>query len=338
MSGRCDDQVGLFVHPGVYNYGETVGYTMPLKAGVLYCAEAKYCAWANESNNNFTLTILKDGATIATKSYGKNGIACTEEGALKNVKLYFTPESNGDYVLSVNVNGNTFMTDFYIKRAVIEDVVLEDAATEAPTAEFGNVTYARKLVEGYNTLVLPFDVTVEELGENVEAVYQYGGSNLVDDIYRLDFSTTVTSLAANTPYLVKMAATQEGLSFTDKEFKTVEQPIKTDANFDFVGTYVALPAGNDVIVAGDYISVAAGLKAAAGGNKLNAFRAYLKKNAEVPARAKVAIMIGDDVVDGIQAAQILNNVDGTIYNLNGQKVINAQKGIFIQNGKKVVIK
>ncbi len=334
----ADDQVGLFVHPGTYNYGETFGYTMPLKGGVTYLAQAKYCAWANESNNNFTLTILKDGATVASQSYGKNGVACTEAGALKNVKLYFTPEQDGDYVLSVIANGNTFMTDFYIMRANVEDVVLEDAATEAPTAEFGNVTYARNLVAGYNTLVLPFDVTAEELGENVEAIYAYGGSTLEGDVCHLDFSQKVTSLAANTPYIVKMAALQEGLSFTNKEFKTVAEPIKTDANFDFVGTYVALPAGNETIVEGDYVSAASGLKPATAGKKLNAFRAFLKKKAEVPAGAKVAIMIGDEVVDGIQAAQIINNVDGTIYNLNGQKVINAQKGIFIQNGKKVVIK
>lgn len=334
----ADDQVGLFVHPGTYNYGETFGYTMPLKGGVTYLAQAKYCAWANESNNNFTLTILKDGATVASQSYGKNGVACTEAGALKNVKLYFTPEQDGDYVLSVIANGNTFMTDFYIMRANVEDVVLEDAATEAPTAEFGNVTYARNLVAGYNTLVLPFDVTAEELGENVEAIYAYGGSTLEGDVCHLDFSQKVTSLAANTPYIVKMAALQEGLSFTNKEFKTVAEPIKTDANFDFVGTYVALPAGNETIVEGDYVSAASGLKPATAGKKLNAFRAFLKKKAEVPAGAKVAIMIGDEVVDGIQAAQIINNVDGTIYNLNGQKVSNAQKGIFIQNGKKVVIK
>ena len=334
----ADAQVGLFVHPGTYNYGETVGYTMPLKGGVTYLAQAKYCAWANNSNNNFTLTILKDGATVASQNYGKNGVACTEAGALKNVKLYFTPEQDGDYVLSVIANGNTFMTDFYIMRANVEDVVLEDAATEAPTAEFGNVTYARKLVEGYNTLVLPFDVTKDELGENVEAIYAYGGSTLEGDVCHLDFSQKVTSLAANTPYIVKMAALQEGLSFTNKEFKTVAEPIKTDANFDFVGTYVALPAGNETIVEGDYVSAASGLKPATAGKKLNAFRAFLKKKAEAPAGAKVAIMIGDEVVDGIQAAQIINNVDGTIYNLNGQKVINAQKGIFIQNGKKVVIK
>ncbi len=338
----ADDQVGLFVHPGTYNYGETFGYTMPLKAGVLYCAEAKYCAWANESNNNFTLTILKDGATVATKSYGKNGVACTEAGALKNVKLYFTPEEDGDYVLSVNANGNTFMTDFYIKRAVVEDVVLEDVATEAPTAEFGNVTYGRKLVEGYNTLVLPFDITKDELGDNVEAIYAYGGSTKEGEgenaVVHLDFTQAVENLAANTPYIVKMSADQDGLAFNEKEFKTVAEPIKTDANFDFVGTYVELPAGNDVITSRDYISVKSGLKQATAGKQLKAFRAYLKNKSEEAVGAKVSIMIGGEVVDGIQAAQILNNVDGTIYNLNGQKVSNAQKGIFIQNGKKVVIK
>ena len=338
----ADAQVGLFVHPGTYNYGETVGYTMPLKAGVLYCAEAKYCAWANESNNNFTLTILKDGATFATKSFGKNGVACTEAGALRNAKLYFTPEEDGDYVLSVIANGNTFMTDFYVMRAVIEDVVLEDAAIAAPTAEFGNVTYGRKLVEGYNTLVLPFDVTKDELGDNVEAIYAYGGSTKEGEgenaVVHLDFTQAVENLAANTPYIVKMSADQDGLAFNEKEFKTVAEPIKSDANFDFVGTYVELPAGNDVITNRDYISVKSGLKQATDGKQLKAFRAYLKNKTEEVAGAMISITIGGEVVDGIQAAQILNNVEGTIYNLNGQKVSNAQKGIFIQNGKKVVIK
>lgn len=338
----ADDQVGLFVHPGTYNYGETFGYTMPLKGGVTYLAQAKYCAWANESNNNFTLTILKDGATVASQSYGKNGVACTEAGALKNVKLYFTPEQDGDYVLSVIANGNTFMTDFYIMRANVEDVVLEDAATEAPTAEFGNVTYARNLVAGYNTLVLPFDITKDELGDNVEAIYAYGGSTKEGEgenaVVHLDFTQAVENLAANTPYIVKMSADQDGLAFNEKEFKTVAEPIKSDANFDFVGTYVELPAGNDVITSRDYISVKSGLKQATAGKQLKAFRAYLKNKSEEAVGAKVSIMIGGEVVDGIQAAQILNNVDGTIYNLNGQKVSNAQKGIFIQNGKKVVIK
>lgn len=113
----ANDEVGLFVHPGTYTYGETAGYTMPLKAGVTYTAEAKYCSWQSGSNKDFTLTILKDGATIATHSFGANNAACTEAEALKHVTLNFKPENDGDYVLNVVTSGNTFMTDFFIMRA-----------------------------------------------------------------------------------------------------------------------------------------------------------------------------------------------------------------------------
>ena len=34
----------------------------------------------------------------------------------------------------------------------------------------------------------------------------------------------------------------------------------------------------------------------------------------------------------------MNKLSDGIYNLNGQKVSNAQKGIYIVNGKKVVLK
>ena len=212
--------------------------------------------------------------------------------------------------------------------------VITEAGTEAENFPESNKAYAtityegRTLAQGFNTLALPFNIEASELG-NVEKVYAYGGSTITGEgdnaVIHLDFSQEVTSLNANTPYIVKMAAAQSELVFENKTL-VVAEPTVTGDFFDFVGTYVALPKGNETIVAGDYISVAAGLKAAAGGNKLNAFRAYLKKNAEVPAGAKVSIMIGGEVVDG------------TIYNLNGQKVSNAQKGIFIQNGKKVVIK
>jgi hypothetical protein len=44
-----------------------------------------------------------------------------------------------------------------------------------------------------------------------------------------------------------------------------------------------------------------------------------------------------DDVDGIQTVKVANNGQ-TIYNLNGQKVNKAQKGLYIINGKKVVVK
>ena len=54
---------------------------------------------------------------------------------------------------------------------------------------------------------------------------------------------------------------------------------------------------------------------------------------------------GADGVELVQSADGIENIehgtlnmDGAVYNLQGQKVNKAQKGVFIQNGKKVVLK
>ena len=50
------------------------------------------------------------------------------------------------------------------------------------------------------------------------------------------------------------------------------------------------------------------------------------------------------VIDGEDTTTAIENVEngtittGKVYNLQGQEVKSAQKGIFIQNGKKVVLK
>jgi hypothetical protein len=44
-----------------------------------------------------------------------------------------------------------------------------------------------------------------------------------------------------------------------------------------------------------------------------------------------------EIATGIKTVKT-NAIEGTIYNLNGQKVEKAKKGLFIINGRKVVIK
>lgn len=47
---------------------------------------------------------------------------------------------------------------------------------------------------------------------------------------------------------------------------------------------------------------------------------------------------GSDDTVGISAVNAQSNAQGTIFNLAGQKVQNAQKGLYIQNGKKYIVK
>ena len=44
------------------------------------------------------------------------------------------------------------------------------------------------------------------------------------------------------------------------------------------------------------------------------------------------------VTDGIKSLNTENQMANEIFNMNGQKVMKAQKGLFIINGKKVIVK
>ena len=70
-------------------------------------------------------------------------------------------------------------------------------------------------------------------------------------------------------------------------------------------------------------------------NVIPGFKAYLPAN-EVPANVKGLTFIFDTPT-GIVSTQ-KNDGEATIYNLAGQRVEKAQKGIYIVNGKKVLVK
>ena len=343
----AEDQVGLFVHPGTYNYGETVGYTMPLKAGVLYQAEAKYCAWQESSNLNFTLTILKDNSTIATQSFGKVEATVDEEHALKAVKLYFEVEEDGNYILSVIPNGNTFMTDFHLKKAVAEDVTIAEDNTYTPAKKYANVTFNREFKAGWNGAVLPFDMTIEEVKTafSASAVKDFSGVTVnADGSATLNFEDA-TEVKAGKPFVMKNSA--EGQSYTINGIILPATALQTVEKFDgnvkytFTGGYAAKTDLDDVnfalINAGKFYYHTAGKNS----SSAKAFRAWFVNNSTdgTNGGARVTFNFGDDVITGISEVNANFNADlDGIYNLQGQRVANAKKGLFIQNGKKVVRK
>lgn len=231
------------------------------------------------------------------------------------------------------------------KQEINNVVTISDEDVAAPSATVASqVNTDRKLLEGLNTIILPFEVTAEEIG--AATVLEYTGTTTgTDDAVTLNFHEVapvddVVTLQANTPYAVMVDADQtENLSFGLKNIAPSENLTVEDANanFNFVGTYTDLAKNNPVVVAGDYVAGATAFKKAKGGNRIKAYRAYLKKISEGDVQVK--FNFGGDIVDGIEAIELLNNlsVDG-IYNLQGQKVNAAQKGIYIVNGKKVVVK
>ena len=298
----AEAQVGLFVHPGVYNYGEQTGYTMPLDGGVVYVVQAKYCAWANGSNNDFTLTILKGSETVATKSFGKVQAACTEAGALKAVKLIFTAPEDADYVLSVNANGNTFMTDFSIKKAAAEDVDI--VVTDA---EWG-------------TMIIPFNAEVPQ-GLTVYSADAVDSENNIQ-------MTEQDEIVANTPYIVKGKGTYN--------FNGV--PTNNETSYTaglLTGVYAATeaPVGTYVLQnLAEKDGVAFYVVEAENQPTVKAGHAFLTVHSSVK-----AFFLGENA-DAIEAALAKTAQNGAIYNIAGQRVEKAVKGLYIKNGKKVIVK
>ena len=73
----------------------------------------------------------------------------------------------------------------------------------------------------------------------------------------------------------------------------------------------------------------------AGGNTLEAYKAYLKYDG---GGAGARAFIGFDEATGIEGVSVNENFEnGEVYDLQGRRVVNPTKGLYIVNGKKVFI-
>lgn len=210
----------------------------------------------------------------------------------------------------------------------------DDISNVIKDVQIANVTIDRSIKADFNTVVLPFDLTANQVaaafGTGTE-VYEYSEYSTDINNITINFTKNDGSIKANTPVLIK--ATAESTSQT---FNGVQVVAPTDAKvsgkyFDFVGIYTP-----DAIKAGDYFIGSGALYKSEGNTSIKAFRAYLKVKENVEAR-NISFVI-DDKATAIEGIEIEGANDGKIYNLKGQEVKNPQKGVYIQNGKIIIIK
>ena len=322
--------------PGSLQYGNQGVYTMPLAANTAYQLTFSYRSHENNSNQGVTVSVLNgESEGLKAVTFERNG--STSEWA--SVRAYFTTGAAGNYVLTLANNGNTWMTDVSLTTFPFAEMQLaddEDYAFNFDKTYMEKVAVTRKVVAGYNTVCMPFDLTAEQVkdafGENAK-VYTFedvaNGSNST-----INFNTKEgNTIAANVPVLVGDAtASTAEVTFNGVIFKSYvgDSPVVSGTNFDFVGTY---DASTD-IAAGDYFIGNGALYKSTGATTIKAFRAYIK--AKTPGAGVKMFVDGIETgIDEINGADVEN---GAIYNLAGQRVNKAQKGVFIVNGKKVIVK
>lgn len=344
----ADGQTGVFVYPGEYEYGSKEGYKMPLKAGKWYVAKAKYCSWSQGENKDFSLTIKKDGATVRTKNFGSNAKPSSEAGALKAVEHLFCPETAGDYVFSIYVSGNTFMTDFYVVSPTPEDVTISEEVTYTPTEKFANVTLTRTFVEGWNGCVLPFDMSVEEVKTKFGAsqVKAFSAVENSGNGVTLNFEDAA-EVKAGVPFMLKVDADPASNKYSidnvylpTTALKTVEKSTADGlVTYAFKATYATQDiTGPFTLIQGKYFWNYGETETA----NAKAFRGYFANtstSAEGQKMSVGAFSLGDETtaISEIRTDAAMRN-DGQMRDLQGRFVKTASKGVYLLNGKKYVVK
>ena len=207
-------------------------------------------------------------------------------------------------------------------------VMKEDFPNRFVAGETADVKVYRAMTAGdtdWNTLCLPFDLDGKTLFSAVAQLDNVDGTTLKFT------SVTDRKLVAGKAYLVK--PTDAGITTieaTGVELKAATPTTVT--GYAFTGIYepTAIDEGDLFVAAYNKLTPADN-----SGNKLKGFRAYFDVTGT---GARATSFVIDDTTTGIIGIDGTVIENGKIYNLNGQKVQNAQKGLYIVNGKKVVIK
>lgn len=198
---------------------------------------------------------------------------------------------------------------------VTSKLVLKDDAPFYTPIDFTAtaVELTRNVQAGINSFYLPFSVTATEVGAAKIATWKEGVT-----------FTTQESIGANTPFITTGATAAASLNFGEKE--VAKTPTTSDGIF--VGIYAPTYTENKY-----GINSAGKIQKGAADIKCNAFRAWLTT---IPASARSIDIDGETT--GISNVSLENPVK-EIYNLNGVRVNKiGNKGIYIINGKKVIVK
>ena len=190
----------------------------------------------------------------------------------------------------------------------------------------------------WNTLVLPFDMTAEQVtatfGADTKLANYMGTTMNEDGTYTLNFRTTDV-IKANTPVFVYGAKNVDTQTVEDVNV-VVGDPVATPASaaFAFQGSY-----GKMQVNAGDwFISSDNNFYRAKGTEIMKATRALFHATTAEAAAKGLTISIDGEAtaIQGIVTDKA--DSDAPAYNLAGQRVADNYRGIIIKGGKKYLNK
>ena len=183
-----------------------------------------------------------------------------------------------------------------------------------------------------------FEIPITKFDGGMEVIADTTAMSEPHEItYTLNFKEA-TTITANTPVFIHSAQNKaDGYTFTGVEVKNAT-PTQTADGFNFVGTYTAttVPVGNYFINSSNKF-----FKAGDDKTNIKGTRATFEPVGAATSAKGLGFNVTEDgtttAINSITMQEELN-VNAPMYNLAGQQVTKAYKGVILQNGKKFINK
>jgi hypothetical protein len=282
---------------------------------------------------------IPDIATDAINSYVGNWVT------VKDVRNGSSATVSGIYDNAlVDVSGivtanNTILPVDYADIKPVVYVIDEDEAFVSPDADIEHATIRLKRTlskDHWNTFTVPFNIpsitgSLREYDELNGTIMKFKDAN---------------SIEAGKPYLVKPDNDITNPEYDDVTLRATAAQKITHNNYSFVGVYSPTALNTDKTHRFLTSDNKLGYPSSDATKTIKAMRAYF----EVPANADARLMVDDETITNILSIDNeLPIKDETIYDLQGRQItqptnashtstFGLKKGLYIVNGKKLIIK
>ena len=243
----------------------------------------------------------------------------------------------------VEVENSTF--DIDVTAPADPWVTLDENSTTLPEASDGETEIKVKRTlkaNQWNTICFPFAMTRtqknEVFGRDVKLA-TYGAYEIAEDGINVLFDAvgSTKGIDANKPYIIKTSKDISEFMITSTIVPCNNAPFEGDEEIGFF--YGTLKAGGKVPANCLFLN-GGKFWYSTGQSNIKAFRGYFEfvdGLASLETAASKVKMIFRDETTGIKDV-IVKTANDDMYDLQGRRIVKPDKGVYIKNGKKVVIK
>lgn len=309
--------------------------TQPMTVNISL-SDASYYSLSSEDFTESTTSIEAGESKEFTVTFNYPSPLTIDELTERTATVTVTPTYNEELAETINASAT-----------VITDVVFdEEVTTTWPTGLGKNVYIKYTSKNGWNTICMPIPLSANIMntlyGDGWKA---YTISSYEENTLYFTKDNYLSTVAR--PYLVYGKANSPANGFVVEDIMVYnkeavqDQAAESDAYFRGTYTKKEYNSETDELPANVWYGITNEGKVmkAGTGAYVNGFRAYFTGIEPASTNARVNIVLEDDgETTDLGFVRMVDPESKDVYTLSGQKVEKAGKGIYIVNGRKVVIK